>query len=257
MSDESTIDPRTPCIIGVAARTLASRATSATRARPSRSRCGRRSRALAAARRGPTGLLEQLDSLQVVYCQTWQYDDAVARLAERLGVEPGAPSLLGHRRHDDPAARERDRRARCSRGELDLALITSAEALATQRPYKKRGERYPYSFRPAEKRPFPWESPLDPIEVAHEVFQAWLTFAVFDNARRAQPRRRPRRLPRRHRRDARADDRGRGRAIRTRGSASRATPTEIVDAARRQPHGRLPVHEVHGRGHGRRHGGAR
>ena len=69
-------------------------------------------------------------------------------------------------------------------GEQDLVLITSAEALATQRAYKKRGERAPYSFKPDEKRPFPWESPPDPIEVAHEVFQAWLTFAVFDNARR-------------------------------------------------------------------------
>src|SRR4029079_16715746 len=71
-------------------------------------------------------------------------------------------------------------------GELDLALITSAEALATQRMFRKRGERYAYSFRPAEKRPFPWEAAPDPVEVAHEVFQAWLTFAVFDNARRAR-----------------------------------------------------------------------
>jgi acetyl-CoA C-acetyltransferase len=49
-----------------------------------------------------------------------------------------------------------------------------------------RGERYPYSFKPDEKRPFPWESAPHPIEIAHEVFQAWLTFAVFDNARRAR-----------------------------------------------------------------------
>jgi acetyl-CoA C-acetyltransferase len=71
-------------------------------------------------------------------------------------------------------------------GDLDLALITSAEALATQRQYKKRGERAPYSFKPAEKRPFPWEAPMHPAEMAHEVFQAWLTFALFDNARRAR-----------------------------------------------------------------------
>jgi acetyl-CoA C-acetyltransferase len=71
-------------------------------------------------------------------------------------------------------------------GDLDLALITSGEALATQRAYKKRGERAPYSFKPAEKRAFPWEAPMHPVEVAHEVFQAWLTFAVFDNARRGR-----------------------------------------------------------------------
>jgi acetyl-CoA C-acetyltransferase len=122
--------------------------------------------------------------MQVVYCQTCQYDDAVARLAERLHADPA------HRHYSGIGGTTTQQLVnataeRMLRGELDLALISSAEALATQRSYKKRGERYPYSFRPADKRPFPWESPPDPIEVAHEVFQAWLTFAVFDNARRA------------------------------------------------------------------------
>ena len=71
------------------------------------------------------------------------------------------------------------------RNELDVALVVGAEALATQKAYKQRGERYPYSFKPDEKRSFPWEAPFHPAEVAHEVFQAWLTFAIFDNARRA------------------------------------------------------------------------
>src|SRR4030095_16250270 len=70
-------------------------------------------------------------------------------------------------------------------GELDVALVCGAEALATQRRYKRRGDRYPYRFKPEERRPFPWEAPFHPAEVAHEVFQAWLTFAIFDNARRA------------------------------------------------------------------------
>ena len=140
--------------------------------------------------------------MQVVYCQTWQYDDAVARLAARLGAEPR------HRHYSGIGGTTTQQLVnataeRMLAGELDLALITSAEALATQRSYKKRGDRYPYSYKPAEKRPFPWESPPDPIEVAHEVFQAWLTFAVFDNARRARARRRARRVPRRHRPDAR------------------------------------------------------
>ncbi len=77
--------------------------------------------------------------------------------------------------------------------------------------------------------------------------------------RAARPaRRRARRVPARDRADARADDRGRGRESRTPGSRSPRTRDEIVDRAARQPHGRLPVHEVHGRGDGRRHGrGAR
>ena len=37
---------------------------------------------------GTTGVLGAVDSLEVVYCQTWQYDDAPRRLAERLGIDP-------------------------------------------------------------------------------------------------------------------------------------------------------------------------
>jgi acetyl-CoA C-acetyltransferase len=130
-------------------------------------------------------LLAGLDSLQVVYCQTWEYDDAVARLAARLGADPR------HRHYSGIGGTTTQQLVNSTseamlRGEMDLALITSAEALATKRLRKRRGVRYSASFPPAERSAFPWESPPDPIEVAHEVFQAWLTFAVFDNARRAR-----------------------------------------------------------------------
>jgi acetyl-CoA C-acetyltransferase len=126
----------------------------------------------------------RLDSLQIVYCQTWQYDDPPTRLAEALGASPG------HRLYSGiggttPQVLVQEAATSILRGDLDVALVCGAEALATQRAYKKRGERYPYRFKPAEKRPYPWEAPFHPAEVAHEVFQAWLTFAIFDNARRA------------------------------------------------------------------------
>ena len=70
-------------------------------------------------------------------------------------------------------------------GHLDLALITGAEALATVRRLKKAGEKPQWSFRPAEKRPFPMDMDFDPSEISHAVFEAYLTFALFDNARRA------------------------------------------------------------------------
>ena len=75
---------------------------------------------------------------------------------------------------------------RIADGELDVALVVGAEALDTQRRYKKAGERFPYSFKPDAKPEFPWEAPFHPAEVAHDVFQAWLTFALFDNARRGR-----------------------------------------------------------------------
>ncbi len=128
-------------------------------------------------------VLDRLDGIDIVYCQTWQYDDPVGRLAERLGVDP-------KRRHysgiggTTPQLLVQNLAEQILRNELDVALVVGAEALATQKRYKARGERYPYSFKPDEKRPFPWEAPFHPAEVAHEVFQAWLTFAIFDNARR-------------------------------------------------------------------------
>jgi acetyl-CoA C-acetyltransferase len=177
-------DPRTPCIIGVAARTWHPNEVGEQGAPEPLAMWEDVARAAAADTNANADVLRALDSMQIVYCQTTQYDDACARLAERLASEPkhtyysGIGGTTTQQLVDDTAEM-------MLAGELDLALITSAEALATQRAYKKRGERFPYSFRPAEKRPFPWESAPDPVEVAHEVFQAWLTFAIFDNARRA------------------------------------------------------------------------
>ncbi len=71
------------------------------------------------------------------------------------------------------------------RGDCDLALITGAEALDTRRRLKKQDRRPDWSFRDETKRPFPFEAPFIETEIAHEVFQAWLTFALFDIGRRA------------------------------------------------------------------------
>jgi acetyl-CoA C-acetyltransferase len=177
------VDGRAPCIIGVAAQTWHPGEVGDAGAPEPLSMWEEVARA-AAADAGRTALLGQLESIQVVYCQTCQYDDPVARLAERLGADPA------HRHYSGIGGTTTQQlvsatAVRMLEGELDLALVTSAEALATQRSFKRRGERYPYSHRPADKRPFPWESEPNPIEVAHEVFQAWLTFALFDNARRA------------------------------------------------------------------------
>lgn len=177
------VDPRTPCLIGVGQRTwhpdevgddgapepLAMWDDVSQRAADD-SGAGRRA-------------LDRLDSLDVVFCQTWQYDDPPARLAERLGVDAGRQQYSGIG-GTTPQVLVQNQAERILRGESDLGLVCGAEALATQRRFKRRGERYPYSFKPAEKRLYPWEAPFHPAEVAHDVMQAWLTFALFDNARR-------------------------------------------------------------------------
>ena len=130
------------------------------------------------------GALGDLEGMDVVYSQSWQYDDAVQRLSDRLGASParrrysGIGGSVPHVLAVD-AARE------ISAGNLDFSLLVGAEALATLRRLKKAGEKAQWSFRPAEKRPFPMEMQFDPSEVSHSVFEAYLTFALFDNARRA------------------------------------------------------------------------
>ncbi len=179
-----TVDPRTPCIIGVATHTWHPEDVGEAGA-PEPLDMWEQVAQQAAADAGRSSLLQSLDSVPVVFCQTWEYDDPVARLAARLGADPR------HRHYSGIGGTTtqqlvNDTCEAMLRGEMDLALVTSAEALATKRLRKRQGARYEASFAPAQRSPFPWESPPDPVEVAHEVFQAWLTFALFDNARRGR-----------------------------------------------------------------------
>ena len=179
-------DPRGACIIGVARRTWHP-ADVGDEGAPEPLDMWQdvaRSAAIDSGAADAAGVLRGLQSIDVVYSQSWQYDDAVARLSERLGAAPArrrysgiggsVPMLLAAE-----AARE------IMTGDLDLALLVGAEALATVRRLKKAGEKPQWSFKPAEKRPFPMDMQFHPSEISHQVFEAYLTFALFDNARRA------------------------------------------------------------------------
>jgi acetyl-CoA C-acetyltransferase len=180
----SAVDPRSPCIIGVGSHTWHAQDVGDGVAPEPLAMWEHVARAAADDSRAAHQVLDAVDSVNLVYCQTCQYDDPPARLAERLGVSPRHTydSGIGGTTTQQLVSAAAES---ILKNERDVVLIASAEALATQRRAKRRGERLAYSFRPAEKRPYPWEAPMHPAELAHEVFQAWLTFAVFDNARRA------------------------------------------------------------------------
>ena len=173
-------DPRATCIIGVARRTWRDGAPEPLDMWEEMARAA----ATDAGTADAAGVLAGLESIDIVYSQSWQYDDAVARLAERLGAAPARRRYSGIG-GSVPLVLATEVARAVRAGDLDLALVTGAEALATVRRLKKAGERPPWSFRPAEKRPFPMEMEFDPSEVTHQVFEAYLTFALFDNARRA------------------------------------------------------------------------
>ncbi len=175
-------DPRTPCIVGVGSHTWHPHDTGAGGAPEPIDMW--ELVAAAADHDAGASVLAQVDDLNIVYCHTWQYDDPAARLCQRLHVAPRRREQSGIG-GTTPQVLVQDAAVRLWRGESQVALVVGGEALDTQRRYKRRGERYPYSFPPETKPSFPWEAPFHPAEVAHEVFQAWLTFAIFDNARRA------------------------------------------------------------------------
>jgi acetyl-CoA C-acetyltransferase len=178
-------DPRATCIIGVARRTW--HPSDAPDGAPEPLVMWEQVARDAAADTGATdvsSVLGALESIDVVYSQSWQYDDAAARLAERVGASPARRRYSGIG-GSVPLVLATEVAREIRAGHLDLALLTGAEALATVRRLKKAGEKPQWSFRPAEKRPFPMDMDFDPSEISHAVFEAYLTFALFDNARRA------------------------------------------------------------------------
>jgi len=177
------VDPRTPCLIGVAQRTWRPVNPDPVDAPEPLAMWEEVVRA-AAEDAGNPDIAVDVDSMQIVYCQTWPYDDPVGRLAERIGASPRHRFYSGIG-GTTPQVLVNDTAESIMRGEYDLAVITGAEALDTMRRAKKQDRRLPWSHRTTEKVPFPFEAPFHPAEVAHDVFQAWLTFPVFDIARRA------------------------------------------------------------------------
>lgn len=129
-------------------------------------------------------VLARIDALRIVYCQSWQYDDPPRRLCERLGIEPKYKEYAGIG-GTRPQQLLNEAATAILGGESDLAIVTGAEALDTRRRLKKAGEKPQWSYKDSDPPPFPFEAPFHPAEVAHEVFQAWLTFPLFDVGRRA------------------------------------------------------------------------
>ena len=132
----------------------------------------------------PGSVLSAAGSLDVLYCQSWPYDDPAGRLADSLGITPARKVYSGIG-GTTPHLLVAQAAAAIAAGKADVAVVVGGEALDTVRRAKKAGERLEWSYRDPEKKPFPFEEPFYPAEVAHSVFQAWLTFAVFDVARRA------------------------------------------------------------------------
>ena len=74
-------------------------------------------------------VLPTIESAQIVYTQTWQYDDPVGRLSERLGIAPKHRVYSGVG-GTTPQVLVQEAGAAIMRGELEVAVVATAEALA-------------------------------------------------------------------------------------------------------------------------------
>jgi acetyl-CoA C-acetyltransferase len=172
------VDPRTPCLIGAGQRTVHPGDGPAPEPLALWEDVARRATATS------DGILDAIDELDVMYCQSWDYDDPPGRLAERLGITPRRSRYSGIG-GTTPQLLVAEAATGILRGDLDVAMVVGGECLATRRLLRKADERPAWSHPDPERKPFPFEAPFHPAEVAHEVFQAWLTFALWDVARRA------------------------------------------------------------------------
>jgi acetyl-CoA C-acetyltransferase len=178
------VDSRAPCLIGVSQHTWRPEAGDAPEPLVMWEDVAVRAATDAAVRGGADAALARIQSLRVVYCQSWQYDDPPGRLCDALGIDPK------HRHYSGiggttPQQLVDDAAQQILGGELDVAMVVGAEALDTRRRLKKQGRKPEWRYKDPERKPFPFEAPFHGAEVAHEVFQAWLTFALWDVARRA------------------------------------------------------------------------
>ena len=177
----STIDSRTPCIIGVAQQSW-------------RDPGGSDPEPLAMWEQVARSALQDagvpaaaVDAVHQVHCMSWTYDDGPERLAQRLGLAAGfrETSVLagtaGQRMVNSASER-------MLRGESELALVVGGEALATRRQILASGGRPEWSY----PSPTSGAPPIDldewilPTEWVHEVTKPTVTFAALDAARRAE-----------------------------------------------------------------------
>ena len=183
------IDPRTPCVIGVAQHTVHKAEGPAPEPLVLWERVCRAAADDALPGHGDR-VLGATDSLDVVYCQSWPYDRPVDRLADALGVAPRRRVYSGIGGTIGQVLVHAAGRAIFD-GEIDLAIVTGAEVLETIRQLDKAGEKPAWSFRHPAPAGMPFEAPFHPAEVAHGVRNAWAEFPVFDVARRARLRMTP------------------------------------------------------------------
>jgi acetyl-CoA C-acetyltransferase len=125
------------------------------------------------------------DSLSVTFCQSWRYDDAPARLAERLGLGPGQRYYSDIGGVTGISLLSQASEAIVD-GRLELAVLCGAEALGAVKAAMLSGQELPWSFPHPEGTMYFPSVDLHPGELSSgAAANAPLAFSLWDSARRA------------------------------------------------------------------------
>jgi len=133
---------------------------------------------------GVSGLLSKADSVQVVNILSWQYADAPAMLAERIGAHPGhlLYSAVGG---DTPQRLINETAQAIVEGRLRLALIAGVEAMQSRRLARKLDHKFPWPRGTPERIEGDARNGFTEAEARHGAIRPTSVYPLFENAIRA------------------------------------------------------------------------
>ena len=134
---------------------------------------------------GGLGLLEKLDSVQVVNFMSWSYADAPGMLAARLGATP-AHTVYSSIGGETPQRLVNETAQAIVEGRIRIALLAGAEALESRRLSRKLGMQLSWSQRETPGRTDGDNRPgFNEAEARHGATMPTRVYPLFENAIRA------------------------------------------------------------------------
>ena len=178
------LDPRTPVLVG--AGQLVQRVEPADALEPVALMAEAARRAAEDA--GAPGLLAKVQSVQVVRLISWRYPDPGALVAGLVGAT-GARTAVSPIGGNSPQSMVNAAATAIRAGELDVVLLTAAEASKTRQAYRKLDEKPPWTTQPEGTTPATVvgdEVPLNhPAETSKGIVLPSQLYPVFECAVRA------------------------------------------------------------------------
>ena len=134
---------------------------------------------------GAPGLLEKVDSVQVVNFMSWSYADAPGMLTARLGATP-SHTLYSSIGGETPQRLVNETARAIVEGRIGIALLAGAEALESRRLARKLGAQLPWSQRETPQHiDGDNRSGFNEVEARHGATMPTRVYPLFENAIRA------------------------------------------------------------------------